>query len=297
MSGYTALQRRVSRPLEYRARQITQVRPQGWQIKLWIAVNVTVMIAFLLVPLASLVWRSFTLGGAFTLDYYRALSTDPGRSIFYTPPLTAIRNSLLFGAATVLLSLVLGTLGAYLLTARSPRMQRVVARLDPVLILPLGASAVTLGFGYLVAFSRPPLNLITSPLLVPIVHSLIAFPFVLRTILPALRGIRPSIREAAASLGSPPGRAWWAIDLPLIARALAVGAVYAFTISIGEFGATLLLARTEYATIPVVIYRHLSQPGLANVGQALAMSTLLMVICTASFVFIERFRVGQVGSF
>jgi thiamine transport system permease protein len=172
-----------------------------------------------------------------------------------------------------------------------------VAWLDPLLVLPLGISAVTLGFGYILAFNRPPLNLITSPFLVPVAHTLIAFPFVLRSVLPALRGIRPGIREVAATLGSPPLRIWWTIDLPLIARSLAVGAVYAFTISIGEFGATLLIARTEYATIPVVIYRYLSQPGVMNLGQALAMSALLMGICAVSFVLIERFRAGEVGSF
>ena len=98
-------------------------------------------------------------------------------------------------------------------------------------------------------------------------------------------------------LGATPGRTWWTVDLPLIARPLAVGAVFAFTISVGEFGATLLIARTEYATIPVLLYRYLSQPGLSNSGQALAISVLLMAICTISFLLIERLRVGEVGAF
>ena len=105
------------------------------------------------------------------------------------------------------------------------------------------------------------------------------------------------MREAAATLGASPLRVWLAVDLPLLARPLLAGAVYAFTISLGEFGVTLLLARREYATIPVAIYRYLSNPGLMNLGQALAMSTLLMGICALSFVLIERFRVGEVGEF
>ena len=297
MSAYTALQRRTSRPLDYRSRQATQRVPSTWQARLWIGLHVALVIVLLLSPLIALVWRSLTLGGTFTLRYYQALSRDPGHSVFFTPPTIAVRNSLIFGLEAVLLSLLLGVLGAYLLAARGTWMQRIVSWLDPVLVLPLGTSAVTLGFGYLIAFSRPPLNWITSPFMVPIVHALIAFPFVLRSVLPALRGIRPSIREAAATLGTPPGQIWQHIDLPLIARSLAVGAAFAFTISIGEFGATLLIARTEYATIPVVLYRYLSQPGLANAGQALAMSVLLMGLCAASFVLIERFEVGEVGSF
>lgn len=297
MSVYTRVQRRTARPLDYRSRRVVQTTARTWRARLWIAANASWMTVLLLAPLGALVWRSLTLEGEPTLRYYRALSEDPGRSYFYTAPAVAIRNSLLFAGATVALSLALGTLGAYLLTSQGRRMRRTVAWLDPLLVLPLGTSAVTLGFGYLIAFNRPPLNLITSPFLVPVAHALIAFPFVLRSVLPALRGIRPSVREAASALGSTPIRVWWSIDLPLIARSLAVGAVFAFTMSIGEFGATLLIARREYATIPVAIYRYLSQPGVMNIGQALAMSTLLMGICAASFVLIERFQVGELGSF
>jgi thiamine transport system permease protein len=295
MSAYTALQRQTARPLDYRSQQATQKRPGTWLARVWVVANVTLMVVLLLAPLGALLWRSFTLGGTFGLRHYYALWQDPGRSRFFAAPPVAIRNSLIFAVATVVLSLALGTLGAYLLAGHSARGR--LAWLDPLLVLPLGASAVTLGFGYLVAFNRPPLNWIASPVLVPIVHALIAFPFVLRSVLPALRGIRPSIREAAATLGSTPGRTWWAVDLPLIARPLAVGATFAFTISIGEFGATLLIARTDYATIPVVLYRYLSQPGLGNAGQALAISVLLMAICAASFLIIERLRVGEVGTF
>jgi len=297
MSAYTRLQRQISRPLAPRSRQTTQRRPRTLRGRLWVGTNVLLMTGLLVLPLLALLWRSFTLGGALTLRYYRALSRDPGRSVFYTSPTTAIQNSLLFAAAAVVFSLILGTLAAYLLAGRANRTGWLLPWLDPVLVLPLGASAVTLGFGYLIAFGRPPLNWVASPALVPVVHSLIAFPFVLRSVLPALRSIRPAIREAAAVLGSPPCRTWWSVDLPLIAPAMAVGAVFAFTISIGEFGATLLIARSEYATIPVVLYRYLSQPGLANVGQALAMSTILMGICSIAFVAIERLRIGEVGGF
>ena len=296
-SAYTAIQRRTARPLQYRPPQATQRVPESRQARAWVAANLSLMAVLLLAPLAALLWQSLTLGGTFTLAYYDALSSDAGRSYFYITPLTAIRNSLAYAAATVALSLVLGTLGAYLLTGRVRALRHLVAILDPLLILPLGASAVTLGLGYLVAFGRPPVDLVASPFLVPIAHSLIAFPFVLRTLLPALRSIRPSLREAAAVLGSTPATVWRAIDLPLLSRALGTGAVFAFTISVGEFGATLLLARPEYATVPVLIYRYLSRPGLANAGQALAMSAILMGICAFGFLLIERLQLGETGSF
>jgi thiamine transport system permease protein len=85
--------------------------------------------------------------------------------------------------------------------------------------------------------------------------------------------------------------------MPIIGRAVLVSAVFAFSISLGEFGASSLLARPEYPTVPVAIYRYLSHPGASNYGQALALSTILMVICTLSMVAIERFRVAGMGEF
>jgi thiamine transport system permease protein len=170
-----------------------------------------------------------------------------------------------------------------------------VVWLDPLLMLPLGISAVTLGFGYIIALGR----LRTSPWLIPLAHTLIAFPFVVRSVLPVLRGIHPNLREAAAILGASPGRVWAEIDLPIVGRALMVGAVFAFTISMGEFGATLFIARPggATATLPIAINRFLGQPGALNFGQAVALSSILMVVCAIGFLAIERFRYGEIGEF
>jgi thiamine transport system permease protein len=164
-------------------------------------------------------------------------------------------------------------------------------------LLPLGTSAVTMGFGFLIAFSRPPLDWRASPLLLPLAHTLVAFPFVVRSLLPALRSIRPQLRRAASLLGASPTRVFQEIDLPLVGRALLVGGAFAFAISLGEFGATALVARPEFPTVPVAIYRFLSQPGALNYGQALALSTLLMLVAASGILAIESARVGEVGEF
>ena len=98
-------------------------------------------------------------------------------------------------------------------------------------------------------------------------------------------------------LGASPLQVWREVDFRIVGRALFVGAVFAFTISMGEFGATALIARPQTPTLPVAIYRFLGQPGALNYGQALAMSTLLMLVCAVGMVAIEHFRVGQVGEF
>ncbi len=300
MAVYTRLQARVQRPLELRSRQVTQRRPQRRREWLLVWINVGLMLALLTTPLAALVGRSLTLSatGGVSLDFYRQLFRNTRDSAFYVPPLAAVRNSVGFALATVALSVVLGLMAAAVLDNRGETGFFGKTRfLDPLFMLPLGTSAVTLGLGYIVALDEPPLNLRASPLLVVLAHTLVALPFVVRSVLPALRAIHPHLREAARVLGASPYRVWREVDLPIVARAVLVGAVFAFTISMGEFGATSLIARPERPTMPIAIYRFLGRPGAANYGQALAMSTLLMLVCTLGFIAIERFRVGEVGEF
>jgi thiamine transport system permease protein len=300
MAVYTRLQARASLPLNLRPQSMTVRRPASWRE--WLAVGGvnSLLIIVLLSPLLALAVRSVTLGSdGPTLRYYRALGTSATQSVFFVPPVQAIGNSLLFSLVAVAISLALGLLAAYLLAGKAAagHSNRLTRWLDPIFLLPLGTSAVTLAFGYIVALDQPPLNLRTSPALIPLAYTLIAMPFVVRSILPALRGLNPRLRESAAVLGASPARTLREIDLPIIGRAVLVAAVFTFTISLGEFGATLLLYQPRYPTISVVIYRGLSQPGLSNYGQALAMSTLLMLICLAGLLLIERVRVGDMGEF
>jgi thiamine transport system permease protein len=167
---------------------------------------------------------------------------------------------------------------------------------DALVMLPLGTSAVIVGLGFLVALDQPPLDLRTSILLIPIAHALIALPFVVRAIAPVVRSIDPRLREAAAMLGAAPGRTWREVDAPIIARAALVGAAFAFAISLGEFGATLFLARPETITVPVAIERLLSRPGPLAFGQAMALSTVLMLVTGLAMLAIERWRApGSTG--
>jgi thiamine transport system permease protein len=296
---YTRLQARTTVPLDLRPRRHTQRRVFSRRDRLIVGANVVLMVGLLLSPLMALVERSFLLDGALSLRYYAELFISRRDSILYVPPIQAVVNSLSFATVSVGLALVLGLISASLLARPGRRrgIRRLQTLFDPLLMLPLGTSAVTLGFGYIIALDEPPLNLRASLLLVPLAHTLVAFPFVVRSLLPALRGIRPSLREAASLLGANPWQVWRQVDLPIVGRALLVGAVFGFTISMGEFGATALIARPQMPTMPVAIYRFLGQPGALNYGQALAMSTLLMLVCAAGMVAIERFRVGEIGEF
>jgi thiamine transport system permease protein len=304
--AYTRLASRLSRPLTLRPRAITQNRLNTWRRRLMAGIFITVLLSLLALPLLSLAGRSFTrvetqrgVGAPpttrVTLDNYRELGINRRGSLFYVPPTTAIGISLTYAAATVGLALTMGLPAAIALSRNSRALS---SRLfDPLIMLPLGTSAVTLGLGYLVSMGRPPLDLRASPLLVPLAHTLVAFPFVVRSLTPALRSIRPRLRQAAAVMGASPTQVLRTIDLPLVGRAVLVAATFAFTISLGEFGATALIARPEYPTIPVAIFRFLSQPGGVNLGQAMALSTILMAVTGAGMLAIERFRIADVGEF
>lgn len=243
-------------------------------------------LVLVVVPLAVLVERSLSVGGGHGLGNYRALgrSTDNG---LFTSPLTAVGNSLVYAAAAMVLAVVVGGLASLVVVHAGRRSGRA---LDLVLMVPLGTSAVTLGFGILIALDEPPLDLRSSRVIVPIAQALVGIPFVVRALVPALRAVDPRQREAASVLGASPRQARIEVDLPVVARTLLVGAAFAFAISLGEFGATSFLARPDAPTVPVAMYRLLGQPGAALRGQAMALGTLLAVLTTASVVVIERLR-------
>jgi thiamine transport system permease protein len=296
--AYTRLIGRINQPVELSSREKSQQPLISTRSKILAGLMIVFLLVFLISPLASLGLKSFSGSGPGsppTLSFYRALGENPRESLFYVPPTTALGVSLGYGLITVVLALALGLPAAWALAKKNLTLMDKI--LDPVLMLPLGTSAVTLGLGFLVALDTPPLDLRTSPLLVPIAHTLVAFPFVVRSLTPALASIQPKLRQAAAVLGASPRRITREIDLPLIGRAMLVAATFAFTISIGEFGASSLITRPEYPTVPIVIYRLLSRPGALNYGQAMALSTILMMTTLVGMLTMEFFRVGDVGEF
>jgi thiamine transport system permease protein len=293
MIVYTHLQRRMATEVQS-AEQVAR-RPNSRREWTMVVTTLVLMGAFLFAPLLALVIRSLAASdGGWTLRYYALLGENTRASILFVPPVQAIGNSLLFALATTVLAVTLGVITAFLLSARISSLAR---WLDPLFMLPLATSAVTLGFGFIIALDKPPLNLRSSALLIPLAHTLVAMPFVVRSVLPALRRIVPSIPEAARVLGASSVQVWRWIDLPLISRGLVVGATFAFTVSMGEFGASAFVVRPDTPTMPIVIYRLLGQPGANNYGQALAMSAILMGVCTASFLLIERLRSAGIGEF
>lgn len=252
---------------------------------------VIVTVGLLFTPLITLVVRSFGGGtGEWGLAGWRFL-VDHGTLAL--DPTEAMANSLRFAVVSTLIAVVVGGLAAFVVAGSSTRSDRFGLTFDTVLMLPLGASAVTIGLGFLVALG--PLR--SSWWLVPLAHALVAVPFVVRTMTPTLRSIRPELREAATMLGAGPGRVWREIDLPIVSRAVAVGAGFAAAISLGEFGATTFIARPATITLPTLIFRFLSRPGSVTYRSALAASVVLMIFTALVIFTVDRLRSENLGNF
>lgn len=258
-----------------------------------------VLLVLVAAPIATLVVGSLQVEGRWSLDNYRALTTDGTHQALLVSVTDALVTSLRTAVDATWMAVGMGILVAVLVTrrSRSRAERRVRGALDGFFMLPLGVSAVTLGFGFLITLGHPPLDLRDSPLLVPVAQALVALPLVVRTIVPVLAGIDDRQRQAAASLGAGPLRALLTVDLPVVWKPLLAAAGFAFAASLGEFGATSFLARDEHPTVPVVIYRLIGHPGPMNYGMALAASVVLAAATALVMLLVERLRVPSVGAF
>ncbi len=261
-------------------------RPDTWPERLFLTGSLGALALLLGAPLATLISRSLRTPDGWGLGWYRMLF-DEQASVLSVAGIEAVENSLRFAVVATVVAVLVGASAAVVVA----RGRGVVSRsFDVLLLLPLGVSAVTVGFGFLISLDTPPLDLRNSWILVPMAQALVAVPFVVRVILPVLWSIDERLREAAGVLGASPARVWREVDLPLVARAIGVAAGFAFAVSLGEFGATVFIARADTPTVPVAIVRLLGRPGPANIGQAMALSTILMVLTTASLLAISRLR-------
>ena len=281
--------RRSAAPVDRTSRPVPRPRRAHLAVLGWTAV----VVVFLMAPLASLVVASLRRGDSWGLQNYRALNTTGARNALLVPASEGLVNSLTIALMASLLALLLGSIVAFLVS----RPGRLTGLLDGLFMLPLGVSAVTVGFGFLITLDQPPLDLRSSALLIPIAQAMVALPLVVRTVGPVLRSIDDRQRQAAASLGAGPARVFLTVDLPVAWRALLAAAGFAFAVSLGEFGATSFLARDDQPTLPVVIYRLIGHPGAENFGMAMAASVVLAATTAAVMFAVQRLRVGSMGAF
>ncbi len=286
-----ALTGRLQRRFAQQQRLVTEGRARPIRTARQAALAVAVIassLTLLLAPLAILVERSLARGGGYSLAAYADLGSFASQ--IGTSPADALVNSLVIAVTATGIATIIGGIASLVVVHGRSSVSHLV---DLAMLLPLGTSAVTLGLGMFVAFDTAPLDLRTSWWIVPLAHSLIGIPFVMRSVIPLLRSVDDRLRESAAVLGASPRHVRREIDLPIAARGIAVGAAFAFAVSLGEFGATSVLPRRPTTlTAPIAIFRLLGKPGDLLRSQAFALAVLLMVLTIVAVVAIEALR-GQ----
>ncbi len=284
----TRVQRRHGRALDLRPlAQPAVPRRRGERRTVAVVATLTALIA--LAPLAALAVKSFSTPTGWTTSAWTTLGSAevrPGLTVG-VDPLGALWNSVETAAWATAIAVVAGAL-ASLAIAAAGRGGRL---LDVGLMLPIGTSAVTIGFGMLITFDVAPVDWRASWWLIPVGHALVAVPFVVRTTLGVLRSVDPSLTAAACTLGASPTRAWRSVVVPFLWRPLAVAAALATAVSLGEFGATSFLSRSGGETLPIAIERLLGRTGSLLQAKGFALATLLAVATIGLVMLVDRARV------
>lgn len=237
-------------------------------------------------PAAATLLGAFQVGGDWSLDAWRALAGGPGH-VYGFQFGRAVLLSLGYAGAAVAAALALTLLLGYAAKGTATRI------VESFAFLPLGTSSVVLGFAFLLAFTgRTWMPLIGSPWGIVAAHTLIASPFVARTVLPALRGLDGRLDDSAASLGASLPARIVRLHLPLLRGPITVACAFAAALSLGDYGASLILMTDDTMSVAVWIGRH-GGPGafdpLAR-AQSTALSAVLLAMTLACVLVAVAFR-------
>lgn len=263
--------------------------PRGRTERLLVTSTVLVETAVVVVPVLALVLRSLRVGTGWGLANYRNLGRTLEGTTLATPPLGAMLNSLWIGTTATLVAMAVAVPASWFIGAR----HRGGRLLDIALMLPLATSAATVGFGILLAYRSPPLDLRGSVWAVPLAQAGIAAPLAVRVLAPVVAAIDRSMLAVAGTLGAGPLRVARELLWPVTRGAVGLAGGLAFAVSLGEFGATSFLARSDAPTLPQLVTRLLGRPGPASAGQGYAVAVVLVAVTAGVFVIVDRAGRGR----
>jgi spermidine/putrescine transport system permease protein len=254
--------------------------PSGLKLLNWFLRGWTVLVfAFLYVPILVLVVFSFNssrlniVWESFTFGWYAKLLQNG-------PLIKAAQNSLVIASATTLLSVLIGTVGAWLLFRYHYRFSRAIQTL---VAIPMVMPEILMGISLLILFTTIGLRL--GFLTVIIGHVTFSFPFVLVAVQARLQGLDPALEEAALDLGATPLQAFWLVIVPCLRPAIIAGALMAFTLSMDELIVTFFIRSASAVTLPIQVF------GLARVGLNPMLNALsaLFIVATVAFVLFSEY--------
>lgn len=188
-------------------------------------------------------------------------------AVFQAETLFALRFSLLVSGGALLVAVSIGVSSAYFLARHQFPGRGLV---DTLLDVPLVMPPLVAGVGLLFLFGQ---NLLGQPLAALGIHfiftplgavaaqAFIATPIVIRNAKAAFESVDSGYEETADVLGLGPVRVFFQINLPLAGRSILSGVILAWARTMGEFGATLMVAgatRLRTETLPIAVYLNIS---------------------------------------
>ncbi len=231
-------------------------------------------------PLAVIVFYSFrnTSGPVFT----KGFGLDSYRQIFFDVPKT-VTNSFIYSFIAVIMIAVVGTLIGFTIARKRNLAVKV---LDPLLMIPYIVPGTVLGIGFIVAFNRKPLYLAGTATIIIMTYFIRRLPYSVRSAASILKQIDPALEEAGINLGSPPGRTFRTVTLPLMQAGIISGAIMSWVTSMNELSASILLYVGKTMTMPIKIYLSVVD---GYFGTASAMSTILLVVTGVAMFIVNRY--------
>jgi spermidine/putrescine transport system permease protein len=232
---------------------------------------------FFYLPIAVLVLFSFNqsklniVWTGFTLDWYTSLWHD-------TVLVRALQNSLIVAVFTTLISLVLGTAGAWLLYRYRYRASSV---LETLAFLPMIVPEVILGVSLLILFVTIGLQLGYTTIVIS--HVTFCFPFVMASVQARLAGLDPALEEAALDLGATPLQAFTKVLVPYLMPAIVSGGLMSFTLSLDELIVTYFTASAGTRTLPLEIFGRVKKgldPSLNAISTVFIVFTVVALLIT-----------------
>jgi iron(III) transport system permease protein len=226
------------------------------------------IVALAILPIAVVIYTSFlkTQGPVFLnafglTSYERVLREIPD----------VIANTFLYSLLATLAITLAGGLMSYVIVRRESRWSGL---LDAVLMVPYVVPGVVMAIGFLLVFNAPPVDLVGTAGIIVLILFIRRLPYGVRATTAVLRQIKPSIEEAAISLGASPAKAFFKVTVPLMMPGIVAGAMMSFITSINELSSTLLLYNGRTTTMPVKVFVAVLD---GEFGLAAALSTILLV--------------------
>ena len=194
------------------------------------------------------------------------LATKGERQMLNITVLEASSNSLRNALVVVMLTLPLG----YLLAGRK--------RTSGLVLLPLGISPVVIGLATLALAGYLPRALTSSWILLPLIQVLFALPVVYQILRPARLAVDQEVLEASRLDGAGSFKRVVLVEIPMLRKSIGLAIAFSAMVSIGEFGAASFLAFGSNETLPIVLFKLLGRPGEENLGMAMAVAGIYILI-------------------